>query len=89
MTAIPPIRKARLLRNELGEAADAKQWKRAHNLAQQLIKQIDVCLMQDKAHLDGLFRIGTMWYSRAPEKAKNMIDRFNEKLRMEQRKLAK
>jgi len=84
-----PIRKARLLRDELGTAVEAKQWKRSHNLAQELIRQIDVCTADKGYHLDGLFRIGTMWYSMAPDKAKAMIDRFNEKLRAEQRKIAK
>lgn len=84
-----PIRKARLLRDELGTALEAKQWKRSHNLAQELIKQIDICTADKGYHLDGLFRIGTMWYAGAPERARVMIDRFNEKLKMEHRRLAK
>lgn len=84
-----PISKARLLRNELGSALEAEQWKKSHNLAQELIKQIDLCLAHQDHHLDGLFRIGTMWYSRAPEKARDMIDRFNTKLKTEHRRLAK
>ena len=84
-----PICKARRLRNELGEAVDAKKWKRSHNLAKDLIKQIDLCLIDPSPQLDGLFTIGTMWYLRAPDKSKNMIDRFNHKLNTEQRKLLK
>ena len=84
-----PIRKARLLRDDLGTALEAKQWKKAHNLAQELIRQIDICLAHQDHHLDGLFRIGTMWYSKAPEKARDMIDRFNKKLKMEHGRLAK
>ena len=84
-----PISKARRLRNELGDAVKAEQWKRSHNLAQELIRQIDICLTHEDHHLDGLFRIGTMWYSKAPKKAEHMITRFNEKLRTEHRRLAK
>lgn len=84
-----PISKARRLRNELGDAVKAQQWKRSHNLAQDLIKQIDICLMHEDHHLDGLFRIGTMWYSKAPERAMDMITRFNAKLKMEHGRLAK
>jgi len=84
-----PISKARQLRNELGDAVNAKQWKRSHNLAQELIKQIDICLVHEDHHLDGLFRIGTMWFMKAPDKARDMIDRFNEKLKLEHERLAK
>jgi len=84
-----PINKARRLRNELGQAISDEQWKKSHNLAKDLIRQIDICLTDQTPHIDGLFRIGTMWYSTAPSKAKDMIDRFNQKLKAERRKLAK
>jgi hypothetical protein len=84
-----PISKARRLRNELGDAVKAQQWKRSHNLTQDLIRQIDICLTHEDHHLDGLFRIGTMWYSKAPDKTKDMIDRFNAKLKLEHRRLVK
>jgi hypothetical protein len=84
-----PINKARRLRNELGQAIHEEKWKRSHNLAKDLIRQVDICLTHDTPHIDGLFRIGTMWYSGAPDKAKDMINRFNQKLKAERRRLAK
>jgi len=84
-----PLNRAWRLRSELGAAVHEKKWKRAHNLAKDLVKQIDVCVTHETAHLDGLFAIGTMWYERAPEKAKDMISRFNAKLKSEKEKLPK
>ena len=84
-----PINKALRLRNELGQAVHEKRWKRSHNLAKDLIKQIDICLIHDKPHLDGLFRIGNMWYQAAPQKAADMINQFNQKLKASHRRLAK
>jgi len=84
-----PISKARRLRSELGQAIQEQKWKRSHNLAQDLLRQIDICLLHDKPHVDGLFRVGAMWYKAAPAKAKGMIDRFNQKLKAEHRRLAK
>jgi hypothetical protein len=84
-----PICKALRLRNELGQSVHEKKWKRSHNLAKELIDQIDICLIYSKPHLDGLFSIGTMWYQMAPKKAIDMIDRFNQKLKASHRRLAK
>ena len=84
-----PIVKAWRLRQELDEAINGQKWKRAHNIAKDLMRQIDVCLAHNKPHLDGLFRIGTMWYQTAPEKAARMIDRFNVKLKTAKGKLPK
>ncbi len=84
-----PIVKAWRLRQELGEAVHEHKWKRAHNIAKDLVRQIDICLVHTKPHLDGLYGIGTMWYQRAPEKAAKMIDRFNAKLKKAKGKLPK
>jgi len=86
---IYPIRKARRLKQDLDEAIAASKWKKAHNLALALTKQIDICIAHSKPQLDGLFSIGTMWYQMAPEKTRLMIDKFNHKLKKEQRRLLK
>ena len=84
-----PINKAWRLRDELGQAVHDQRWKRSHNIAKELIKQIDLCLIHSKPTLDGLFSVGTMWYQWAPEKARDMIDRFNDKLKAARKKLSK
>lgn len=84
-----PINKAWRLRNDLGEAVHDKKWKRSHNIAKALIKQIDLCVIHDKPTLDGLFSVGTMWYDKAPEKVRDMINRFNDKLITARKKLSK
>jgi len=82
-----PIYKARRLRNDLGVAIYNAKWKRAHNIAQDLIRQIDLCIADPTPQLDGLFKIGIMWYENAPEKSKHMIDHFNNKLKIANRRL--
>lgn len=84
-----PINKAWRLRDELGQAIHDQKWKRSHNIAKDLIKQIDLCLIHEKPTLDGLFSVGNMWYQSAPEKSKDMIDRFNDKLIIARKKLSK
>jgi hypothetical protein len=84
-----PIIKAIRLRDELGKAVSNKKWKRSHNLAIKLIKQIDLCMSHKTAHLDGLFCIGTMLYQRAPKKSIDAIDRFNARLKSARGKIQK
>ena len=84
-----PINKAWRLRRELGVSVSEEKWKRSHNIAKELIKQIDVVLSHHTPHLDGLFEIGTMWYQGAPDKAKHMINSYNAKLKASRKKLPK
>lgn len=84
-----PINKAWRLRRELGISVSEKKWKRSHNIAKQLIHQIDLIMINQLQNLDGLFEIGTMWYQNAPNKARHMIDSYNAKLKASRKKLPK
>lgn len=84
-----PINKAWRLRRELGVSVSEEKWKRSHNIAKQLIRQIDIIMIDSRPNLDGLFEIGTMWYQAAPDKARHMIDSYNAKLKASRKKLPK
>lgn len=84
-----PINKAWRLRREAEYAINEKDWDKLFTLAQDLAKQIDICMADNLPNLDGVFGIGTMWYQQAPEKVRTMVDRFNKKLRDGHGKLAK
>jgi len=84
-----PINKAWRLRREAEHAVNENDWARLFTLAQDLIRQIDICVADDLPNLDGVFGIGTMWYQKAPEKVRTMVDRFNQKLGDEYGKLTK
>ena len=81
----PPIVFMYKLREELGTAIAREKWKTARNRAKSLLELIPQVLEQNridfgKPHFSGLYTVGTIHISGAPEKSREAILQFNQEL---------
>ena len=77
-----PVRDLHELQAKLRIAMDAKAWKEVASIAREMVRIIPLAVDKKtcntgRPHLDGVYRVGTMSYDRAPPKARRYLNMMN------------
>ena len=87
-----PVRMIHNLQHELRIAVASKQWDACPQLVDDILVQLKLAMDIKTAqtglvHLDGVYRVGTMSYSSAPDRAKRSLNKMNRIIRTAERSL--
>jgi len=79
------------LQTKLWKAVESKDWDECPPLVKKILAQLKLALNPQtsktgkKVHLDGVLRLGTMYYERAPGYAKKELNKMNRIIKAAER----